>query len=213
MRKHERTAASGLPHFGPSAVRTLHDVCNRRQNKYLLSQHDPDPSCSRKTNKHGLKLGCPAEFAEEFQILWGFCMRSSVQSKTSMEKDNIKEMVISANSMQLQADAGPFQTRALFTDQHSAYRFLLWIHQEGSCTARLPCWFTVPMPTKTQTISRQAQESCVLLARRTTKVGQYQQVSFTSEQKQNKRRIAQEFQGFLHQKSFSCGLRQPASQI
>lgn len=84
MRKHEHAAASGLSHFGPSAGRTLHDAGNRRQNKYLLSQHGPRPSCSSKTNKHGLKLGCPAESTEEFQILLSFCMSSLVQSKRSI---------------------------------------------------------------------------------------------------------------------------------
>lgn len=134
MGKHEHTAALGLSHFWPSAVRTLHDVCNRRQNKYLLSQHAPDPSCSRKTNKHRLKLGRSARSTEEFRILLNlFSMRSVVQSKGSIllgkrkywgntfrESGHLWKGLASSYSCVC------FQTQAALTDLHFACRSLFY---------------------------------------------------------------------------------------
>lgn len=60
------------------------------------------------------------------------------------------------------------------------------------------------------------EKACVFLARRTKKVGKYQQVLIYIRTKTNKPRrkeLLRRSKASLHQKSFSCGLRQPASQI
>lgn len=81
---------------------------------------------------------------------------------------------------------------------------------------RLTRLFIFPMPTLNSNISPPTEKACVCLARRTKKVGKYQQVVIYIRTKTNKPRrkeLLRRSKAFLHQKSFSCGFRQPASQI
>lgn len=155
MRKHEHTAALGLSHFWPSAVRTLHDACNRRQNKCLLSQHGPGPSCSRKTNKHGLKPD-PLKNFKYFWIYFPWGSWYNQRGQFSLEKENIEEillgkLVISEKGWLPHTAACHFQTHAAFTDLHSACTSLFsqsdWYSSVlPDCRAGLP--FPCPLKPK-----------------------------------------------------------------
>lgn len=195
----------------------------------------------KKTNKHRLMLGSLGESTQEFQILLNlFSMRCLEQSKRSIFLGKRKILgkyfrgswsylkwngfslhpcpLFSKHTVCTQACSPPFWTHTvvlLFSRQSSFLEGSVWFpccQTNWHTCLFFPCPLEIPAFPLTQ-----LKQACVT-GKEDKKRGRKTSTSRHLHQNKNKQiqekellRSSKAF--FLHQKCFSCGFRQPASQI